>query len=179
MSSKRCTQKNMGINKGAKYLENADIEDYVSEDKVMRLCLEKIITILRREGCKEKNLKFTCEVALDLDKVEIENRKGTSNRDNTVDFVIGLGNKQLLLVEAKFDAKNMENVASDIPKKVKHSREILTCNPKFVSFYNKSLILLNSEKFEQNKRKLLTLLNNQTSYAPMKVNEFYTTFFEN
>lgn len=179
MSSKKRAQKSVIIRKEPKFIDNTVILDYTSENQIMSQSLEPIKKILQDEKCKEKGIKFTNELALDLDNVEIEMKKGTSSDEsNTVDFVVGLENKHLLLVEAKFEAKNMNNIASEIPKKIKHSKEILISNTKFTNIYSKIIILLNSDNFQQNKRKLLNLLDNKISYSPMKVNEFYNTFFE-
>lgn len=177
MSNKKKTQQVVIDNK-IKYLDNSVIEDYASQDSIMYKSLEPIKDILIREKCKDRNIKFSKELALNLDKVEIEKQKGTPYNDNTVDLVLGLENKQLLLVEAKYDAKNMENIARDIHKKIKHSIELLVSNPKFVSLHNKKIVLLASENFQQNKRKLMSLLKNDSSFHPVTTTEFYYTYFK-
>lgn len=179
MSSKKRKQKINDEGNKVKYLDNTAILDYVSENRIMQQSLVLIKKILHDEKCKERNLKFTDELALNLDKVEIEMKKGTSSEESkTVDFVIGLENRLLLLVEAKFDAKNMDNVAREMPKKIKHSKEILVGNTKFIDLYHKTIILLSSDNFEQNKTRLLNQLCNNTAYSPMNVKEFYSSFFE-
>lgn len=178
MSSKKKARRGVIDYRNVKYINNTAIEDYVSEDPIMSNSLELIKDILIREKCKDNNVKFSEELALNLDKVESERQRGTSRRDNTVDFVVGLGNKHLLLIEAKFGSKNMENIASDIHKKIKHSKELLVSNPNFVSLYDKKLILLDSNKFEQNKRKLMNLLHHDVSFYPATATEFYSTFFD-
>ena len=99
MSNKKKTQQVVIDNK-IKYLDNSVIEDYASQDSIMYKSLEPIKDILIREKCKDRNIKFSKELALNLDKVEIEKQKGTPYNDNTVDLVLGLENKQLLLVES-------------------------------------------------------------------------------
>lgn len=49
---------------------NDVIIDYASGDKIMNQCLQPLIDILKKEHCKEKNLPFTYEIALNLDDVE-------------------------------------------------------------------------------------------------------------
>lgn len=178
MSNKKKKKKQVVIDNTIKYNDNTVIEDYASEDFIMYKSLEPIKDILIREKCKDRNIKFSKELALNLDKVEIEKKKKTPYMDNTVDLVIGLENKHLLLVEAKYDAQNMENIARDIHKKIKHSRELLVSNPKFVSLYNKKIILLHSEKIEENKRRLMSYLKNDISFHPLTTTEFYFTYFE-
>ena len=162
------------------FIDNIFINKYASGDLVMVRSLELIKDILIREKCKDRKILFKDELAINLDKVETEYKKGTSCNDNTIDFVVGLKNNKLLLVEAKFSANNMENVAKTLSKKTKHSKELLTSNQYFIGFYGKVLILLsNNEKFHQNKRKLMSLLLNDTlNYYPLTIDEFYSVFFK-
>ena len=153
------------------------INDYASGDVDMLSSLELIKGILEEEKCKEKNL-FKNEKALNLDKVEYNKTKQKSNRDKTYDFVVGLNNNQLMLVEAKFDANNMDNVASDVKNKIKHSEDLLKSNTNFISIFNKKIILLNKKNIEQNKRKLKNKLNNDPSYSPLDVKDFYEIYFK-
>lgn len=179
MSNKKKVQKNLAVGKEAKYVDNEVIENYVSGDNIMHVCLEPIKDILKNEHCGKKEYSlFNNELALNLDNVEIAIKKGTPNREPTVDFVVGLENSQLLLTEVKYLVNNMENIANDIDKKIKHSRDLLTSNPKFGSIYNKKIILLNSKDFEQKRRKLMSLLNNDISFYPSTSIDFYSKFFK-
>lgn len=162
----------------AKYLDNTSITNYALEDKDMVNSLELIRNILLNEHCKDKNILFTNQLGLNLDKVEILKTKKSSIHNSTVDFVVGLAKGQLLLVEAKFDAKNMEKIASEIYRKVDHSKELLISNTSFVGCYKKKIILLSNDKFEQNKRRLLNLLDNDISFYPLNVEQFYLFFFK-
>ena len=103
---------------------------------------------------------------------------GTSNRGKTVDFVVGLENKQLLLVEAKFQVDNVANIVSDFVDKLNHSKRILTGNPNFRNFYKKNIILLSQIKFQQNYHKLRTMLASKSNTTePQTISTFYNTFF--
>ena len=176
MSNKNRFKKNIVIE--AKYLDNTTITDYVFGDKIMEKALMPIKEILKNERCKEKN-KFSYELALNLDQVEIETKRGTSNRGNTVDFVVGLENKQLLLVEAKFEVKNVANIVSTFMNKVSHSKMILSANQNIRSIYKKEIILLNSRDFQQNYNRLRTMLACKCRTAePQTVSIFYDTFFK-
>ena len=116
---------------------------------------------------------------MDLDQVEIENRRGTSDRENTVDFVVGLENKQLLLVEAKFEVKNVANIVTDFIDKLCHSKRILNANINIRSIYNKEIILLNQQCFQQNYNRLRTMLASKSrTTEPQTVSVFYDTFFK-
>ena len=115
---------------------------------------------------------------MDLDEVEKNKHKSTANFDRTVDFVVCFENKQLLLVEAKFDANNMDDVASKIKRKISHSKDILVSNINFISFHNKNIILLsNDKKYEQNRRKLKNLLVQDTTIDPLNIESFYNKYF--
>ncbi len=179
MLDKGKKRKSISYGKEIKYLNNTAINDYVLGNNIMYSCLEPIKNILKNEHCSKKEYSlFKNELALNLDKVEEVIKKGTSQRKPTVDFVVGLGNSQLLLTEAKILSNNMENIANDINKKIKHSKELLTNNPKFTSIYNKIVILLSPKNFEQKKNKLMSLLKNDiSSFYPSTSTDFYSKFF--
>ena len=180
MSSKNTKKKGASLNNntGVKFLDNTAISNYVSGDSVMENAVKPIKEILDKEKCKEKH-NFTYEQALDLDQVEIENRRGTSDRGNTVDFVVGLENKQLLLVEAKFEVKNVANIVTDFIDKLCHSKRILNANINIRSIYNKEIILLNQQCFHQNYNRLRTMLASKSrTTEPQTVSVFYDTFFK-
>lgn len=86
--------------------------------------LKHIVEILVKEGHKQKSA-FKKEKAIDLDAVETVLNKGI-NKGRTVDFVTGLSDNTLLLVEAKFNAKTALNIrATEIRSKIAHSKDIL------------------------------------------------------
>lgn len=162
----------------SKHVNNDFITEYASGDINMKNSIRRIVDILKDEKCKEKKLPFNSEKALDLDEVEKQQQKGAASFDRTVDFIVGLQNKQLLLVEAKFDANNMDDVASKIKRKISHSKDILVSNINFVRFHNKNIILLSSDKmYEQNRRKLKGLLAHDTTIDPLNVVKFYNEYF--
>ena len=177
MSNKK--QKRNSLNGGTdcKFLDNTSIKEYVSGDSIMIKAVKPIKEILYDEKCKEKH-NFSKELALNLDQVEILRQMGTSNREKTVDFVVGLENKQLLLVEAKFQVDNVANIVSDFVDKLNHSKRILTGNPNFRNFYKKNIILLSQIKFQQNYHKLRTMLAGKSNTTePQTISTFYNTFF--
>ena len=95
----------------------------------------------------------------------------------TVDMVIGLENKKLLLVEIKLDCEKVDNIAKEILEKITYSKDMLKSNPVFVSFYNKILVLLNNDNFEQKKRRLKNLLiSRDKNIEPYKVSQLYSDF---
>ena len=180
MSSKKTKKKNDSLNNGAevKFLDNTAISNYVLGDSIMENAVKPIKEILKKEKCKETH-NFSYEQALDLDQVEIENRRGTSDRENTVDFVVGLENKQLLLVEAKFEVKNVANIVTDFVDKLSHSKRLLNDNINIRSIYKKEIILLSQQSFQQNYNRLRTMLASKSrTTEPQTVSVFYDTFFK-
>lgn len=180
MSSKKSKRKNDSLSnaKEVKFLDNSAISDYVSGDSVMENAVKPIKEILKKENCKEKH-NFSFEQALDLDQVEIENRRGTSNRGNTVDFVVGLENKQLLLVEAKFEVKNVANIVTDYIDKLNYSKRILNANINIRTIYKKEIILLKQQYFQENYNRLRTMLASKSrTTEPQTVSIFYDSFFK-
>ena len=174
MSNKKTTNNE----KTAKFSGNTSILNYVSGNRIMQNSLEQIKEILENEHCKEKT-NFTYELALNLDKVEIQRKKGTSDRGNTVDFIVSLENNQLLLVEAKSLVKNVANIVSEICDKINHSKRLLTSNENFRGFYKQEIILLsNNKEFQQNYNKLRRMSASKSrTIEPQTVSDFYNAFF--
>lgn len=180
MSNKKQNKKNESLKseQEVKFLDNTAINNYVLGDNIMEKAVKPIKEILKNEKCKEKH-NFSYELALDLDQVEIETKRGTSERGNTVDFVVGLENKQLLLVEAKFAVKNVANIVTEYIDKLNHSRRILTDNPNIRSLYRKEIILLSQKDFHQNYNRLRTMLASKSrTTEPQTVTDFYNVFFQ-
>lgn len=175
MPAKNNIVKKEGGNKSS----NEVINNFASYDKEMCQCIQTVLEILRQEHYKEKQSPFTDEQALNLDKVETLKKKGIkgSKTMKTVDMVIGLENKKLLLVEIKLDCEKVDNIAKEILEKITYSKDMLKSNPVFVSFYNKILVLLNNDNFEQKKRRLKNLLiSRDKNIEPYKVSQLYSDF---
>lgn len=85
---------------------------------------QKLIdTVLKNEGAR--NTPFTTEKCIDLDQLEIDLSRG-QDRDKTMDFMIGLTSKQMLLVEAKLNVKSPNNLGKkELEEKIRHTKEIL------------------------------------------------------
>lgn len=82
-----------------------------------------VSAILINEGAR--STPFTTEKGIDLDQYEVEKNRG-GNRDNTVDFCIGLTTQELLLVEAKLNVAKPQNIGkTHLENKIRHSVELL------------------------------------------------------
>ena len=117
-------------------------------------------------------------MAWDADEYEIALKKGT-DRTETVDFVVGMANGQLLMVEAKLDVINVDNLKGEIEDKIKHTRNYLVSSTNFNSCVSPSVLLFGNKKnnIQRNINKFRRLRNNKTDILPMSVNDFYNRYF--
>ena len=129
-----------------------------------------------------KKLKCPCfdeTFAWDADEFEIELKKGKDrSRSETVDFVVGLENGQLLMVEAKLSVSNVDNIKGEVEKKIEHTRHYLVSSYAFTSCYKPSIVLFGPKDIERNIRRYRNMRNSQTDIVPMSVEKFYNTFFD-
>lgn len=160
-----------------KYKDELSIRNFVAGNSIMEANIDYIKCILRNEGYKSKKNFFKNEIALNLDKVEILQKKGTL-RGKTVDFVVGLDKDWLLLVEAKLDVDNVENIMKGIFDKILHSMNILKSNINYVHSESIVIILLKDQNFQQQSSRFRKLLLARTSnIKPLRVCDFYEDYF--
>ena len=166
--------------KPCRFVSNSDIQAFVAGYPLLAEALEQILVILRREHYKERTCPFSDEMALNMDTVAIRLAKarGLANQGKTVDFVLGLERKHLLLVEAKLDANDPKHYAKDIAPKVDGSKAILNAFENSKVYEDAIVILLPNANFEQHKNKLLRLLANRPNIRPLRVADFYVAYFE-
>lgn len=157
------------------YKGEAAITNFVAGNSVMEKCLQLIKVILKEENYKEKVCPFQKELALNLDKVEILQKK--SSPDKTVDLVVCLEQDWLLLVEVKLGVETVENISKGIKGKIKHSKEILLSCENFVHCEETTAILLNNNRFQQQANKLKRLLANDPHIKIYTVSSFYNEYF--
>lgn len=160
-----------------KYKDELSIRNFVAGNGIMEASIDYIKCILQNEGYKNKKKFFKNEIALNLDKVEILQKKGTL-RDKTVDFVVGLDKDWLLLVEAKLDVDNVENITKCIFDKILHSKNILKSNINYIHSESIVIILLKDQNFQQQSNRLRKLLLAHTpNIKPLRVCDFYENYF--
>lgn len=169
--------KNDKSNMQRKYKNELSIRNFVSGNRIMEASIDYIKCILQNEGYKNKKDIFTNEIALNLDMVEISLKKGTL-RDKTVDFVVGLDQDWLLLVEAKLKVDNVENITKSIFDKIRHSMDILKSNLNYIHSESVVIILLKDQNFQQQSNRLRKLLLARTpDIKPLRVCDFYKNYF--
>lgn len=135
--------------------------------------------ILHKDYKKLKCTQFEDKYAWDADAYEIALKKG-SDRSETVDFVVGLFNNQLLMVEAKLEVENVDNLKGEIEKKINHTKGYLVSSSNFNSCACPSVVLFGNKKknIQRNINKFRKLRNNKTDIVPMSLDDFYTRYFK-
>lgn len=156
---------------------NDGILRFASGEPLMAECIEMISDILKAENYEEKTCPFDKEMALNLDRVEIKKKKGSS-RDKTVDFVVCLEKDWLLLVEAKLDVDNVANIAKSIIKKIEYSKLLLQSCGNFCHTEEEKVVLLKNRNYQQQSNKLRKLLiAKDRQIIPYRVCDFYERYF--
>ena len=137
-------------------------------------------SLLKKEGCIESENFFTDEqkaVALDDIQKRIAARNHT-NPKHSMDILLCIAHKKMLLADAKFNVDHVQNVKrGDIDDKVRESRDMLSfdeytldCNKIYLLF--KSITLTPSKK----NRLIQTYKAKSPKYQFMTAIEFYNLF---
>lgn len=161
-----------------RYVDNICIEQYAEEAKMSQY-LGDIKSVLKAEKSRMKKIPFKKEEVIKLDEYERDlAQKHKCQQENTVDCVAGLGKRNLLMIEMKFNVStlNMKNVAKNVREKFSSSLSKLRCTSNFCCL-GKVVILLSDNKFETQKNGLRKLLNYDKNYEILKVTEFYDKYF--
>lgn len=177
MSGKRANKN--GINHKRYYKSDEAIRNFVADDHIMSQCLEYIRDILRSENHRGKYCPFNEEIALNLDKVEIlQKQKSGAERESTVDFVVCLENDWLLLVEAKLDVDNVDNIRKDIYDKIAHSKMMLQSCDNYCHMEDVVVVLLKDKDFQERYNRLRRqLIAKNFNVKPFRVCDFYNEYF--
>lgn len=140
----------------------------------------RISEILKKEHCRDNHSFAQCK-ALYLEVVETRMASDEKrSKAPIVDFSIGLmsgKSKKIRLIEAKFDVKNLKNLASsNIPDKVQHSTDVLRdCG---IQIESGAVVLVNKNKHVQQQiRWLEQMLLPRGHYQVKVVDEFYKLYF--
>lgn len=162
-----------------KYRSENALRSFTAGNGPMTNSIESLLSILKNEGYTGKNCPFKHEIALNLDRYEMETQKKGQNRDNTVDFVVCLEKDWLLMTEAKFNVSKVDNIKQNIKDKINHSRNILTSCDNFVHCIETVIVLLKNENFQQHSNRLRRFLAPiSINIEPMNVDGFYEKFFK-
>ncbi|MBQ8969292.1 MAG: hypothetical protein IJ064_06140 [Bacteroidaceae bacterium] len=164
-----------------RFLSNDTIQNFANEDKyaLMPGFIKPIAELLRNEHYKRKAMPFYTEEGIYLDGVEIElAKRNRVSCKRTVDFLFGVGNKWILLTEAKFDVSNpREMKVSELKEKIAHSKELVSNSRMATQIEANTIVLLKDENFSQLYRELKNKVSNSLHIVPMNVGQFYQTIF--
>lgn len=132
--------------------------------------------ILHHDYPKLKCDYFNKIYAWDADSYEKSVHKHQNTE--TVDMVFGLDYGKMLMVEAKLDVQNVDNIKGEIEDKINHTRSYLVSSTKLRSIANPSIVLFSHVKFEQLSSKFRRLRSYKTDIKPMTISSFYKDYFE-
>ena len=128
-------------------------------------------TALQNEGAKRT--PFTTEKCIDLDKYETDRSRG-GNKGKSMDFTLGLTNKQMLLIEAKLDVKKPTNLTrGELEGKIKQSKECLLEYE--IAIAKEKVFLFSTDKIGQARSHVSKLFNNNPNLRIWTVQELYDT----
>ena len=157
-----------------KYSGNQVIDSFARYSKMTEeLCLIK--DLLLREGCGNACM-FSNEEAIDLD--EVERHSSRSQKDKTVDMVIGCEHNYLLMVESKFRVMVADNLkGTALEEKIRHSRSLLNTRSDY-SVSHITVVLLSNKSFERKKNNFMRLVSNKSfAVVPLTVDGFRKKVF--
>lgn len=104
----------MQSQKSCKYVSEDAITEWAKGCKGKEAEFIKSIASILHKDYKTMSFKaFEDKIAWDADEYEVSLKKGT-DRTETVDFVVGLVNHQMLMVEANLNVVNVDNLKREI-----------------------------------------------------------------
>ena len=145
----------------------------------LRPCVADYITtasdILHHDYRSLKCSEFDDIYAWDADGYE--HKKYGSNSSETVDMVLGLAYGDLLMVEAKLDVKNVDNIKGEVEAKINHTRGYLVSSTNFHKVLQPSVVLFGTKNFNQLYTRFRKMRSNKTDIVPMTLIAFYQKYF--
>lgn len=135
---------------------------------------QKLIdTVLKNEGAR--TTPFNTEICIDLDQFEIDLNRG-QDRDKTMDLMIGLTSKQMLLVEAKLNVKSPNNLGKkELVEKIRHTKEILV--EQELSIAKEKVFLFNDKVIGKARYYISQLFQKNPNVKVYTVQEFKENIF--
>jgi len=169
----------MQSQKSCKYVSEDAITEWAKGCKGKEAEFIKSIASILHKDYKTMSFKaFEDKMAWDADEYEVSLKKGT-DRTETVDFVVGLVNHQMLMVEAKLNVVNVDNLKREIEDKIIHTKRYLVSSTTFRSCAIPSIVLLGNKKnnIEQNINKFMRLRSYKRDIQAMSLDSFYEKYF--
>lgn len=171
-----------------KFIDNKYIERFADGDSVMKKCLKQIKDILLKEAnsLSDDDRKaldlFTYQKAIHLD--DVKERKKLDSQ--SADIVSIIGDKEVLIADAKLNASGGSSLYQNQGKKAKgqysDSIQILKNNPNFSAMGLEPLpdlvIILPSKDFEVIKNKMTRCNLNQPQLLSFRIKDFFEEYFD-
>lgn len=139
-------------------------------------CLKTWVDLLKQEGYKQQS-PFKKQKAIDLDEVEQHLAAEKCGKECTVDFVTGLSDKTLLMVEAKFNVQKVSNISkTEIQSKIAHSKDLLM-QECYARVATPVVILFNDNVCSRAKNELKRMFSGNPNIIIASVEDLHKRFF--
>lgn len=138
--------------------------------------IKTVSIILHRDYPKLKCQDFDQIYAWDADSYE--KVKNKCHNAETVDLVMGLDKGKMLLVEAKLDVKNVDNLKGELEAKIRHTKDYLVSSDNFRGLISPSIVLFSHDNFEVKKTRFRKMRNNKVDINPMTLSTFFDSYFK-
>ena len=92
-------------------------------------------------------------------------------------MVIGLNFGEMLMVEAKIDVQNVDNIKGEIEEKICHTKSYLVSSVNYKKNVIPSIVLFGQKNFERLSSRFRRLRSNKTDIKPMTLPLFYKNYF--
>ena len=166
--------KNCNKNKSKAYIENW------AAGCTMRPCVSDYISsvsaILHRDYpnliCSDYNNIY----AWDADGYE--HKKYGHQSSETVDMVFAMDYGKMLMVEAKLDVRNVDNIKGEVENKINHTRDYIVSSTNFKSIMYPSVVLFGQKRFHELYNRFRRMNNYKINIKPMTLTSFYKEYFE-
>ena len=162
-----------------KNMTRAYIEDWASGCS-MHPCVADYISsvsdILHRDYRSLKCFEFDDIYAWDADGYE--HKKYGHQSSETVDMVFAMDFGKMLMVEAKIDVRNVDNIKGEIEAKINHTRDYLVSSTNFKTIMTPSVVLFGQKRFHELTTRFRRMNNNKTNIKPMTIVAFYKEYFK-
>lgn len=133
--------------------------------------IDSVSNILHKDYPKLRCDCFNGIFAWDSDSFEKAMRKSISS--NTVDMVLSLNPGMMIMIEAKLDVENVQQLKGEIETKIQKTKDYLVSSTSFVCCVNPSIVLFSSDNFERKKTRYRKMRSNKTDIVPMTISSLY------
>ena len=155
------------------------IEDWAAgctSNKCVSDFISTVSTILHHDYRNLKCNQFDNIYAWDADRYE--NKMYGNQSSETVDMVLGIAYGKMLMVEAKLNVQNVDNIKGEVEAKINHTRQYIVSSINFKSIVKPSIVLFDQKNFHSLYNRFRRLNNYKTNIEPMTLSTFYMKYFE-